>query len=495
MGRGCALAAAVGLVLIGGCGLAAHLYDRHWEKKVEAKLAEYRAAGQLVTWAEVLAARQSIPPEENSALILLEAFRQFVPPENPCQSTLLYCSGQGWTGVARQSEEIRKLVGAHLDANRAALATMRKAAVFRQGTYPMRGTGDLEHFYEDNLLGLREAFRLCYMEACHHAEAADAEEAAEALVRGRRTVASIGEGVLIIEVLVRIAGEHIWAAAVQRTLELCEVPADGLQDLRGEIAQEDAEVSLELAFRGARSPELVDLSFVAALEFPWSTREGFLLRLRELIPARRHKDALLCYDVLDRAAEICRLPLRDRCTAAARLEADAQQRIDRSQLVHTYPAVWLPRIARCVEEEVRAHTALRVADAALAVEQWRLAHGRWPDSLGELVPDLLDDVPDDPFCQDKIRYRRTEDGVVVYSVGPDGQDDGGRPHEEPPDDRCDISFRLLDPELRGARTLTFRDEVMDTGLKLQDLEDAGYTKEKLQALGFSEDDIRELGWP
>jgi len=44
VGRGCALAAAVGLVLIGGCGLAAHLYDRHWEKKVEAKLAEYRAA-------------------------------------------------------------------------------------------------------------------------------------------------------------------------------------------------------------------------------------------------------------------------------------------------------------------------------------------------------------------------------------------------------------------------------------------------------------------
>jgi len=114
--------------------------------------------------------------------------------------------------------------------------------------------------------------------------------------------------------------------------------------------------------------------------------------------------------------------------------------------------------------------------------------------LDELVPDLLEEVPDDPFCEEKIQYRQTADGVIVYSVGPDGQDDNGTPEEETTDDRYDVRFRLLDPELRGARTLTFREEVMDSGLSLEALEEAGYTEEKLRALGLSEDDIRELGW-
>jgi len=485
--------AAVGLVVIGGCGLAAHLYDRHWEKKVEAKLAEYRAAGQPVTWAEVLAARQSIPDEENSALILLEAFKQFAPPEGACQLVLL--CGSGWTGGARHSEDVRKLTAAHLGANRAALATIRRAAVFRQGTYPIGQALDIERFCKDSLVGLRHAFSLCHMEACYDAGSGDAERAARALVCGRRTVASIGQGALMIEVLVRIAGEGIWAAAVQRTLELCELPADGLQDLRGEIAQEDAQLSLHLAFRGDRSPELVELSFVWASELPWSTREGLPWRLRELIPSQRHKDALLYYDVMDQGADICRLPLSERCAAAARLEKVAQKQLERAQVLHTRSAISLPTIARCFEAEVQAHAALRVADAALAAEQWRLEHGHWPDSLDQLVPELLDEVPDDPFWKEKIRYRGTEDGVIVYSVGPDGQDDKGTPQEEATDDRYDITFRLLDPGLRGAGTLTFRDQVMDTGLKLQDLEEAGYTEEKLGALGFSEEDIKKLDRP
>jgi hypothetical protein len=291
-----------------------------------------------------------------------------------------------------------------------------------------------------------------------------------------------------------MAGERVWLGAMQHTLELCQVPAEGLRALRDEMVQEDAELCLELAFRGERSPELHNLSAAAASEVPWSNPEGFLWHLCYLIPARRHRDALLYYDVLHRAADICRLPLRGRCAAAARLEAEAEQQMGRSQVMYAFSAIFLPGFARAFELEVQAHAALRVGDAALAVEQWRLAHGRWPDSLDELVPELLTEVPDDPFCDDKIRYRRTEDGVVVYSVGPDGQDDNGTPQEEATDARYDVTFRLLDPELRGARTLTFRDEVMDTGLRLEDLEGAGYSAEKLQALGFTEDDIRELGW-
>src|SRR5205085_10074692 len=92
------------------------------------------------------------------------------------------------------------------------------------------------------------------------------------------------------------------------------------------------------------------------------------------------------------------------------------------------------------------HARLLCAVAALAVERHRLARGAWPASLDALVPDFLPGVPDDPFDGRPLRYRRLADGVVVYSVGPDGADDGGNlaePLPRPPDGK-DVGVRLWD---------------------------------------------------
>jgi hypothetical protein len=43
-----------------------------------------------------------------------------------------------------------------------------------------------------------------------------------------------------------------------------------------------------------------------------------------------------------------------------------------------------------------------------------------------LIPEFLDKVPTDPYDGKPLRYRRLDDGVVVYSIGRDGKDDGGK---------------------------------------------------------------------
>jgi hypothetical protein len=64
---------------------------------------------------------------------------------------------------------------------------------------------------------------------------------------------------------------------------------------------------------------------------------------------------------------------------------------------------------------------------ALAVEHYRLRHGgQLPQSLKDLPLDLLPAVPPDPFDGAELRYRKLEHGFVVYSVGKDLGDDGGR---------------------------------------------------------------------
>jgi hypothetical protein len=61
----------------------------------------------------------------------------------------------------------------------------------------------------------------------------------------------------------------------------------------------------------------------------------------------------------------------------------------------------------------------------MAVKRYRLAHGAWPADLAALVPAYLMEVPKDPLDGQPLRYRRTPDGAVVYSVGKDLADDRG----------------------------------------------------------------------
>jgi hypothetical protein len=100
--------------------------------------------------------------------------------------------------------------------------------------------------------------------------------------------------------------------------------------------------------------------------------------------------------------------------------------------------------------QVLLHQAeLRTALAALAVERYRLAHGGWPKALGDLVPASITEVPSDPHNGQPLRYRRTEDGVVVYSVGPDGIDDhGALSRVAAPPSGTDVGFRLWDADRR-----------------------------------------------
>lgn len=64
--------------------------------------------------------------------------------------------------------------------------------------------------------------------------------------------------------------------------------------------------------------------------------------------------------------------------------------------------------------------------AAIALKRHWLRHGRLPPTLEALVPEFLAAVPRDWFADAPMRYRPGAGGTYeLYSVGPDGVDDGG----------------------------------------------------------------------
>jgi hypothetical protein len=78
-------------------------------------------------------------------------------------------------------------------------------------------------------------------------------------------------------------------------------------------------------------------------------------------------------------------------------------------------------------EEYRRIVQLRMLIVKLAIHAFRLDHDRLPGALDELVPKYLPELPIDPFGGSTFGYRPDADTYVLYSFGPDEDDDGGQP--------------------------------------------------------------------
>lgn len=93
----------------------------------------------------------------------------------------------------------------------------------------------------------------------------------------------------------------------------------------------------------------------------------------------------------------------------------------------------------------QAHRNLRVA-AALALHY--RATGQYPDDLTALVPNYLPAVPLDLFSSKPLIYKRMGDGYLLYSVGPNEIDDGGKSAEYRDEMGDDLSVRMPLPPVK-----------------------------------------------
>ena len=86
----------------------------------------------------------------------------------------------------------------------------------------------------------------------------------------------------------------------------------------------------------------------------------------------------------------------------------------------------LPGLAKVHAKADRSLTTSRLAITVAGLERHRLATGRYPKSLDDLVPRWVPAVPLDPMDGQPLRYRLNADGTfTVYGIGPNHADDHG----------------------------------------------------------------------
>ena len=83
-------------------------------------------------------------------------------------------------------------------------------------------------------------------------------------------------------------------------------------------------------------------------------------------------------------------------------------------------------LERGLVKAAQAECSRRLLITAIALQRYHLRHSAWPDTLDQLVPDFLAQVPSDFMDGKPLRYKPVKDGrYLLYSVGENGIDDGG----------------------------------------------------------------------
>ena len=88
--------------------------------------------------------------------------------------------------------------------------------------------------------------------------------------------------------------------------------------------------------------------------------------------------------------------------------------------------MFLAGLAHTPRKFAWGQSTVNLARTACALERYRLAHGKYPETLDALAPQFIAKVPHDPVGGQPLHYRPADDGqFILYSVGWNEKDDGG----------------------------------------------------------------------
>jgi hypothetical protein len=413
---------------------------------------------------EIEANREVVPDAGNAALHIvavakLRAGQQVITP--PMEKVFENLPPQ----VQLSARQV-----AHLDKRfallRQAVVEARKLKDMPLGRHPIKHSDDGISTLVPHLQDAREVCELLQWDAARRTHATDDEGALESCLALQNAARSMGDEPFAISLFVRVGCNGMALRAIERTLaqsQLSLASEPTLQRMQQVFAEELAEPTLLIALRGERAAlhqfvQAVAEGKVSAATFKYVGRTmDFLDSILGNKPGKRS----LSNEVDSRLTEhfpgflvrqhAAMLRFANDLVGAARLPpAEAVERfkaLDRKIPEEQYLVrITAGSFIRIKDVQLRLEADLSCAMAALAAERYRLVHQRWPDSLDVLVKaGFLDAVPTDPYDLKPVRFKRTADGLIIYSVGPDQIDnDGIIDRENPSATGTDLGFQLWD---------------------------------------------------
>jgi hypothetical protein len=425
------------LVLVFGAGVAYYYYTLvASERDLRSTIARIDQLDPDWTLSQIAARQPAIPDEQNAILHVMTA-RQFLP--------LL------WTfpPLLEELEEIESLpppeqlgqeqserIAAELKRAASLLAAARPIADMPRGRHDTGLSTDVVTTVLPHVDALTTLIAYMQLDVARRAQANDPEGAFTSVRIMFNGARALGDEAFAVTQLTRMSRASDALRAAQRVLAQGQVSEATLAALQKMIEEEEAYPGFLVAARGERAILHVMLERLETGEInnvrmrkmmgslqqqAWQgtgiDRVDNILLGWPLSKLRDNHAAML--EFMSELVEVARLPLEEQQDAMERLSAKHEKLPTLARDLTAFRT----RLAEC---NLRVRAELRCAAAAVAAERFRLHHGRWPDSLAELVPAFLQRIPTDPYARAPLRFQKTEQGLVIYALGPDLQDDGGK---------------------------------------------------------------------
>ncbi len=457
------------LLIMGTYTLVMRWYvTRNANREFDQAAAELDRSDPKWRWDDIEAGRQTLPPEQNGALILVAAAQQLPPswsdqpgsvpapgaahpgPADPLPQSV---PDRIWTDVPANGSVPPPLVAELLQEWRALaapLAEARRLIDFPKGRAPLALALNPIETPMPQLDQLRQVALLLRLDALAQIEEGKPDAALNAVCALLNAAHSLVDEPSIRAYLTRTREVQTALGTAERVLARGQPSKDRLEALARLLDREEADAvpSLRAGLRGDRALFACQLERLANGSIP-SPDQGFFARWKDWLSVRPvdAENRAPSLRLLTRLVKAVGLPRPQREQAIAEFEAERKS-LAASPNGKLAAQFCVPGAAVFASHD-RYVAAVRCARAAVAVEIFRRDHGRWPNTLSELVPTYLPAVPIDPFTDQPVRMELLNDGLVVYSVGTDGEDDVERRKEAWDHYNLRPFFRLWNPDKRG----------------------------------------------
>jgi hypothetical protein len=308
------------------------------------------------------------------------------------------------------------LLRAELASDGAARDEARKLALLPHGRYPPYS--ESRPAFGMDALALAKGLLL---DAFLLAQEGDVEGALRSCRGSVNAGRSLGDEPVFFSQLARLACQIIALRGIEYTLSQGEPAETVLADLQELLRQEEAEPWLLHMMRGERAGinEALQAGKTNLSDLTQSYPNGALELFELSLPGAKLQNLAGHISYLNQMVEIAKAPVEEQANRTRELEAS----LGRQPLLVRKSVPVLRNLA--FETSLCGHANLRCAVAAVAAERYRRRNGHWPEQLSDLVAEFLPAVPLDPFDGAPLHLRRTDDGLIIYSLGADRQDNGG----------------------------------------------------------------------
>jgi hypothetical protein len=398
------------VAVVGGVIIAALvLFVCAGRAELERKITELKAQGIPTSFAE-LGARHKLPEGmPNAADVYAKAFAAYRPFVDPQKLDLLPVLGNGQRPEdnAPYPQEQMDAAKEFIEANQAMYDLLHQAGQIPDCVYPRNYSSSLTVYQSNNLDVLKRGVQSLYLATLYYAQQGQAGQAVEHLKDEIHLCESSSGGDILLDRLIQMAMIGMCVESAGDCLNSLSLSEEQLQDLQDEFQR----LRSQMGFKNVLIGEICwHLDYYRNPYHPGasiaSSAQTRLLRASGLFERNILQSILLIQDMM--AVE--ELPVGEQLAGA---HAVGQKLKELSSLY--YLTKGLLGVVGVYEDGLVRRAKMDALITGLAIERYRLAEGKLPETLDELVPGYLPEVFIDPSDGKPLKYEQNNPGYRVYT--------------------------------------------------------------------------------